>query len=484
MTNDKFILMGLDDERSTHVAEVLKNKTCKKILDFLAETKEASEKDISDGLDMPINTVEYNLKKLIKSGLVEKTKNFFWSVKGKKIPMYKLARKHIIISPSKKPSLNYIKSILPVIVIALCLVALVALFTMHDQGGDQPAIISENMVKQFSSQGELNEFIKENVDSPGFFEQLGDVLSLSKSFGGVRTAEVMETASFDSESFGGAQDYSTTNIQVEGVDEADIVKNDGKYIYVVSGSKIIIVDAFPAEEMNILSEIEFDEAVNQIYINEDKLIVLGGYWENSFVDIYDISDRENPEPETEIILDGNYINSRMIGDYVYIINNKYIDSRTPELPVFYADGIEEKVAAEEIYYFDYPDTSYVFTSISAININEGDMNNEVYLIGSAGNLYVSQDNIYLTYMKQTNFEEYVEEMAEEVYFPLLPNEYDEKIQKILDSDEHHHNKISEMRNLVNEYIDELEGEEFSDFSKELAERLEDFEIEIQKKNQY
>ena len=76
--------------------------------------KEASEKDISDALKIPINTAEYNLNKLIKSGLVEKTKNFFWSVKGKKIPMYKLARKHIIISPSKKPSMDYLKSILPI----------------------------------------------------------------------------------------------------------------------------------------------------------------------------------------------------------------------------------------------------------------------------------------------------------------------------------------------------------------------------------
>ena len=73
---DKFILVGLDDERSKHVAEVLKNKTCKQLLDFLAETKEASEQDISKELGIPINTVEYNLQKLMKAGLVEKTKNF------------------------------------------------------------------------------------------------------------------------------------------------------------------------------------------------------------------------------------------------------------------------------------------------------------------------------------------------------------------------------------------------------------------------
>lgn len=117
--NNKFILIGLNDERSKKIAEVLGNKTCKKIINYLSETKEASEKDISDALKIPINTVEYNLKKLLNSGLVEKTKNFFWSKKGKKIPMYKLAKKHIIISPKiKKPSLTALKTIIPVALIS------------------------------------------------------------------------------------------------------------------------------------------------------------------------------------------------------------------------------------------------------------------------------------------------------------------------------------------------------------------------------
>jgi DNA-binding transcriptional ArsR family regulator len=110
---DKFILMGLDE--AGDLGEILKNKTAKKILNFLGDVKEASEKDMADGLDAPINTIEYNLKKLVKARLVEKTKNFFWSVKGKKIPMYKLAKKHIIIG-TKKPSLSYIKNLLPVII--------------------------------------------------------------------------------------------------------------------------------------------------------------------------------------------------------------------------------------------------------------------------------------------------------------------------------------------------------------------------------
>jgi len=45
----------------------------------------------------------------------------------------------------------------------------------------------------------------------------------------------------------GSPDYSQTNIQVAGVDEPDFVKNDPHYIYVISGSTLTIVDAYPAK---------------------------------------------------------------------------------------------------------------------------------------------------------------------------------------------------------------------------------------------
>src|SRR3990167_2858573 len=126
--DDKFVLMGLDDERSKDIAEVLQNKTCRKILDFLSENKEASEQDIAKELGIPINTTEYNLNKLIKAELVEKAKNFFWSVKGKKIDIYRLAKKHIVISPKpKRVDMKELRTILPLVLIAAAIIAIVAL---------------------------------------------------------------------------------------------------------------------------------------------------------------------------------------------------------------------------------------------------------------------------------------------------------------------------------------------------------------------
>jgi hypothetical protein len=63
-----------------------------------------------------MNTLDYNIKKLLDSGFIQKRKNFFWSKKGKKIVMYELSNKSIVISPKKTSSQKF-KSILPALIL-------------------------------------------------------------------------------------------------------------------------------------------------------------------------------------------------------------------------------------------------------------------------------------------------------------------------------------------------------------------------------
>jgi DNA-binding Lrp family transcriptional regulator len=115
---NNYMLISLNDEteKTKAIAEVLSSSTCKKIINYLAETKEASQKDLSEALKIPMNTLEYNVKKLLSSGFIQKTKNFFWSKKGKKIIMYELSKKSVIISHKKSIS-EKIKSIVPAFII-------------------------------------------------------------------------------------------------------------------------------------------------------------------------------------------------------------------------------------------------------------------------------------------------------------------------------------------------------------------------------
>lgn len=112
----KSIMLDLNDPRAAAVASVISNKTCKNILTLLAEG-DLSESEIATKLKIPINTTEYNLKKLIHAGLVEQSKSF-WSAKGKNVPVYRVSGRRIIIEPSQ-----ITRGIVPAAIISLFLAA-------------------------------------------------------------------------------------------------------------------------------------------------------------------------------------------------------------------------------------------------------------------------------------------------------------------------------------------------------------------------
>lgn len=92
------IMIDLDDPRTAKIAEAISNKSAKNILNILGE-QELTETEIAEKLSQPLNTIDYNIKKLESAGLIEKAKTFSWSPKGKAVYRYKLSNKKIIISP-------------------------------------------------------------------------------------------------------------------------------------------------------------------------------------------------------------------------------------------------------------------------------------------------------------------------------------------------------------------------------------------------
>ncbi|MBU0957730.1 MAG: beta-propeller domain-containing protein, partial [Nanoarchaeota archaeon] len=459
--------------------------------------------DISKGLSVPINTIEYNLQKLIKAGLVEKAKKHFWSVKGRKIDIYKLANKHIVISPKQsKPSMSALKVLLPIL---LVFVAAILILGLYGFGGDDIVVIDDsNDLRQFGSMQEMKDYLEEGRQGSEFYEGFfggARVMATDMATGG-STSGVTEVSGAKS-----ADDYSTTNVQVEGVDEADMMKNDDKYIYTVSGGKVVILDAYPAEDMKIVGEIDIENSrVSEMYLNDDKLILFISnygyriaemkcgsmadgakcgdvYHDGSAVLIYDVSDRSNPVLDDEILFDGQYIDSRMIGDHVYVISNKYINSRGPEMPVYYLDGVAREVAIRDVSYMPYIDDSYTFTLISAIDVNDGDFNTEVFLLGRSHTVYVSEDNIYLTYTKYISPEVFFDEMVMTVFKPLVPNQIDDKIDDVLDSDMEYWEKNRAVSEVVQDYSESLRGDDKSDFDERLMEKLIEFEESLSKKRE-
>lgn len=125
----------------------------------------------------------------------------------------------------------------------------------------------KNDLPRFKSVEQLKEVLKENADTRRYFYDTE--ISATNSLDSVKESAKQEQT----------EDYSKTNTQVEGVDEADIVKTDGNYIYYVSNSKIYIVRA---EDLKTISTIKIDKEKEQFYpeeifINENKIIILGTY---------------------------------------------------------------------------------------------------------------------------------------------------------------------------------------------------------------
>src|SRR3972149_2835748 len=105
-------------------------------------------------------------------------------------------------------------------------------------------------------------------------EQLTEFLQGQNSYGSIGGAVQRETLSAGApQAADKSGDYSTTNIQVTGVDEADFVKNDGKYIYTISGNSVVITDAYPADGAKIISTIDLNSAPSEIFVNGDKLVI-------------------------------------------------------------------------------------------------------------------------------------------------------------------------------------------------------------------
>ena len=155
MSEEKYILVSLEDEKAGKLANVLASKTSKRILDLLAE-KELSESEIAKELKMPLNTVEYNLKKLLEAGIIEKSKHY-WSVKGKKVETYKVANKLIVISPKRSNIYSKLKGVAPVALISVILTGFIYWyyrFGFIQKSVDKIAETGEKVISPASSLGQ------------------------------------------------------------------------------------------------------------------------------------------------------------------------------------------------------------------------------------------------------------------------------------------------------------------------------------------
>jgi len=305
-------------------------------------------------------------------------------------------------------------------------------------------------------------------------------------------SEDAANAGLSQKSMQAGDDYSTTNVQVAGVDEADIIKTDGKYIYAVSGKSIFITEAYPADSAKIISKIELKSTPQNLYLNGDSLVVLGQddaissrSSQYAFLKVFDISDKKNPKQARDLDFEGSINNSRMIGDYVYAVTTTYSYSYSDDapIPIILENGQELPTAVGSprcncpaVYYFDIPYQSYNLTSIAVINVkdNAKPVKSEVYLLDGNQNMFVSQNNIYIAYTKYLNEYQLVLEAMKELIVPRLTAKDQAQVKKIENTDNDvlsKQEKLAKIGPIIQKYSKSLSEEQDKQTEKELEDKI-------------
>lgn len=219
-----------------------------------------------------------------------------------------------------------------------------------------------------------------------------------------------------SSSSSNTKDYSTTNIQVENVDEADIVKTDGDYIYSISEDNVIITDAKDPKQPKVVATIqsEDDDIPEDIILYKDKLVVISTkgnqtqryYYNNrmnTVVKIYNITSREKPMLTKSYEMYEPYYTSRCIDNVLYVISSGNLRKEDDKIVVGYnEDNMEKEMSIDKIKYLkDVKTTKQTLISTVDLNNETADIKLDSYLM-NISNAYVSENAIYLLNQKYNN----------------------------------------------------------------------------------
>ncbi|MGN7468686.1 beta-propeller domain-containing protein [Brevibacillus sp. SAFN-007a] len=274
----------------------------------------------------------------------------------------------------------------------------------------------------------------------GSYEQFKKLLEKAQTHYAIPEAEWARPASALATSGGtasksaAAPDFSATNTQVQGVDEADIVKTDGTYLYQATAREVRIVKAYPASDMRLTSRISYDDGLFtpvEMFVDDKRLVVIGQannlvdlaplpaskrgipYYRNNQLTkalVYDIADKTQPRLVRQLEVEGQYLSSRKIGSNLYVTANHYVDTyrilqEKAELP---GPAYRDSAFDEQYQTVPYSDIRYFPESLQpnylmVAGVNLDDPKQKLSLatyLGAGENVYASPTHLYVAVTEQ------------------------------------------------------------------------------------
>lgn len=345
-------------------------------------------------------------------------------------------------------------------------------------------------VNSFNSEEDYKKFLEENQGSSyGYYGGMplrGDVMMESMT---PAVASTMDEGAV-TKAAGGSTDYSETNNQVVGVDEVDILKTDGEYIYTLSDSTLHIVKAYPGEDAELLYSNTFDNNPAGLFVKGDVLALFSNTYDNTIFDsigfrpnsglttvtLYDISDKSNPKEVSTYQLEGQFHDARLIGDTMYLILRDYSPQirQVYPMPLIVEGNNVRSMPAENIFHFDMPYHNAELVMVHAIAIDGSEMNSVAITADNVQTIYMSEENLYIVSKQYISEYDLQQEITKEILADKLTTVDNTLIEKIKKTDNDvlsRSEKEQKIMQVYYQYIQGLPSDEQDDLNVEIENAL-------------
>ena len=300
----------------------------------------------------------------------------------------------------------------------LVIVAGISIYSgLGGAGGGTSAVPAETVVEEISGSGSIAsadsyEEIYDQIQE-GFKEQRSRSWVVNESADMIAATESQSSASDGAAKTAETGiDYSETNLRQQGVDEGDLVKTDGNYLYVVETNQTEVGIVKTGNALEETGEIRIKEGwgIEEIYVvPEEKQVILvcsknlgdvEFYPEEeqaeSMILTYDVSDPEEPELEGEVTQSGWYHSSRLAEGVLYLFTQYDVGTDIQEArPETYIPQVQGKLLEESEIFLPPYGQGTLYEIVTAVDLeNPQETRDSRAIFSKGGDLYVSGENIY------------------------------------------------------------------------------------------
>ncbi len=287
-----------------------------------------------------------------------------------------------------------------------------------------PLTIKSSILKKAESEEALIALLENNLFQYEMTEDMA--VNESVTVAGVTSALGGSGINGNSSSLKGNDRYytytfagGTTNEQTVGVSEADIIKTDGRYLFILADSEHNVMrkklQIFDTEAMTyvydkLLTDKEGNfKNVSEMYLSGNTLTLVfaddlhfygrystyGSGKTQVKICTYDVTDKTKPQLMEEYTQEGHYISSRMIGNILYTVTRYSVYGDEESLKTGYAPSVNGEIISCDCIFID-NEKSNSYMCLTAIDTS--DPAKEVTksaILTKAEDVYCSADTLYI-----------------------------------------------------------------------------------------